>query len=168
MKTTPKQITIKTLTPKYDKHEDRIRLSLNYNDLHNRIDMILTRSFLLKILPSIEEFTYKYYPNEPIEEELSPVELTQQIKSDKINKTQKNKSSYLSSTNTDDLELYKGIEDLLWTLNMSYDNTTNLSNLTLESKNKHKAKLKCDIHTLKNIIKSIKQSVPTHSWSITL
>lgn len=166
MNITPKQIRINTISPTYDMNEDRIRLSLNYKDLHNRVDMMLTRSFLLKVLPSLEEFTYKYYPEEPIED---TVTLQQNLKPTQSTKVAKqNKSSSISPTNVDDLELYKGLEDLLWTLNLSFDTSTKLTTLILESKNKHQATLKCDIHVLKNIIKSIKQAVPMHTWSIAL
>lgn len=166
MNIAPKQIVINTLSPTYDMNEDRIRLSLNYKDLHNRIDMMLTRSFLLKALPSVEEFIYKHYPEEPIED---AIPLEQNLQLTQPTKVQKeNKSSCLSPTNVDDLELYKGIEDLLWTLNLSFDTNTKLTTLSLESKKKYKATLRCDIHTLKNIVKSIKQSVPTHGWSIAL
>ena len=166
MNTTPKQIIISTFSPTYDMNEDRIRISLNYKDLYNRIDMMLTRSFLLKVLPSIEEFIYKHYPEEHIEDTMP---LEQNFQPAKFTKMQKqNKSSCLSPTNVDDLELYKGIEDLLWTLNLSFDANTKLTTLSLESKNKHKATLGCDIYTLKNILKSLKQAIPTHIWGIAL
>lgn len=53
-------ILAKTFTPFYSEYEDRIRLVINYADYENRIDLWLTRSFLLKLLPTIEECIDQY------------------------------------------------------------------------------------------------------------
>ena len=68
IKTEQKTIYIQTLTPLYDKVEDRIRLSINYQDIANRIDLMITRAFILQLLPIFEEFIYKHYP-ESIDDE---------------------------------------------------------------------------------------------------
>ena len=54
-----KVISAQTFTPVYDELEDRIRLSVNYQDVNNRIDFLITRNLIINLLPSIEEFIYK-------------------------------------------------------------------------------------------------------------
>ena len=49
-----------TFTPYYSALEDRIRLVINYADYENRIDFWLTRSFLLKLLPTVEEVIFRH------------------------------------------------------------------------------------------------------------
>lgn len=44
-----------TFTPIYSPLEDRIRLIVNYADYVNRCDLWLTRAFLLKLIPVIED-----------------------------------------------------------------------------------------------------------------
>jgi len=153
-----KNITIQTITPTYDQTEDRIRLSLNYQDIENRIDMMLTRAFLLQILPSIEGHIYKYYPEEDIENGF-------EIQMDSIEE-RKNDTGELSQTSMEDLSLYKGIEDLLFTINISFDNTSKLTTIQFISKQKHTAILSVDIKVLKNILFSIKNAIPSVNWGI--
>lgn len=47
---------IKTLTCFYEQDQDRIRLAINYLDHMNRIDLWITRRFLLRLLPLFEQF----------------------------------------------------------------------------------------------------------------
>ncbi|HQS67428.1 MAG TPA: hypothetical protein PLM93_09630 [Sulfuricurvum sp.] len=49
-----------TFTPYYCEAEDRIRLVVNYADFTHRVDFWITRAFLLKLLPSMEEYLYTY------------------------------------------------------------------------------------------------------------
>lgn len=53
-----------TFTPIYSQSEDRIRLIINYADYANRADLWLTRAFLLKLIPVIEDTLDKYEPQE--------------------------------------------------------------------------------------------------------
>ena len=149
----PKNITINTLTPIYDKVEDRIRVSINYQDIHNRIDIFITRSFLL---PSIEEFIYKHYPNEPILEDEEIV----------ITNTPKQNNNSFSQTNQEDLTLYQNKEDLLLTVNLSFHKESNLTILTFITKENYTLTLNANAEMLKNILKAIKNSIPKTAWGI--
>jgi len=162
-----KIININTVTPTYDLNEDRIRLAINYQDVHNRIDMMLTRSFLLKLLPTIEEFVYKFYPNESIEDNVK-IEVTYSNDTDESNNTpaQSNLPANSSQTILEDLELYKGLEDLLITANFSYDRKTQLTTIVFISKENHQASIVCNIDIIKSLISTIKQSVPKLQWGI--
>jgi hypothetical protein len=53
-------INAQTFTPMYSQSEDRIRLVINYADYSNRIDLWLTRAFLLKLIPTIEDCIDQY------------------------------------------------------------------------------------------------------------
>ncbi len=46
----------KTFTCTYDQKEDRIKLTLNYQDPVERVDFWITRSFLLRLLPLLSKF----------------------------------------------------------------------------------------------------------------
>jgi len=153
-----KNITIQTITPTYDQVEDRIRISFNYQDIKNRIDMMLTRAFLLQMLPSFEEYIYKHYPEENIEDEL-------QIQMNSIEK-KVNGTEELSQTSMEDLSLYHGIEDLLFTINLSFDNNSKFTTLHFISKQKYRASLSVNVKMLKNILFSIKNAIPSVNWGI--
>ncbi|PIF04236.1 MAG: hypothetical protein CSA86_02640 [Arcobacter sp.] len=158
-----KTVTLHTLTPTYDPVEDRIRLCINYQDIHNRIDMMLTRAFLLKLLPSLEEFIYRNYPNSTIN---NTIEQNEQNRYD--SKQSGTPQSLSSRTQTDfgDLELFVGIEDLLVSTNFSYDKTTQRTTITFTSKKKHSATLICGRELLEVIITAIKESIPKIQWGI--
>lgn len=152
-----KNIIVNTLTPIYDNLEDRIRLSVNYQDLNNRIDVFITRSFILQLLPSIEEYIYKHYPNETILED-------EEIVISNNNPSQTNNA--FSQTNQEDFTLYKNIEDLLITVNLSYHNETKLTIITLITKDKYILTLNANAEMLRNIIKALKNSIPKMAWGI--
>lgn len=164
----PKTIIIQTITPSYDDVEDRIRLSINYQDIDNRIDLMLTRSFLLKLIPVVEEYTYKHYPDEITEDEiqLNTSSYSYDNSSSQNNNPKPTKPSNKTETNMEDLQLYQGLEDLLHGISLSYDKSTTNTTFTFSSKNKHKAIISCNIEILNNIIDSIKKSVPKIAWGI--
>jgi hypothetical protein len=58
---TQKEIIAQTFTPIYDEVEDRIRVVINYQDIMNRVDYMITRKFILNIIPTIDEFILKHY-----------------------------------------------------------------------------------------------------------
>jgi len=149
-------IQIKTLTPTYDKVEDRIRFSINYQDIDNRIDLMITRSLIIQLLPILEEYIYKYYPNLTIQDEIVQIKVNDEVVND----------DNTSSTNMEDILLYKSLEDLLVTINLKYDATNQYTQLEFISKDNHKASTICDVNMLQSIIKSLKSSIPHFSWGI--
>ena len=149
-------INVKTLTPTYDKLEDRIRLSINYQDMDNRIDFMITRSFIIQLLPVVEEYLYKHYFDFIERDDELHIELK-----DEVN-TQTNRST----TNMEDIYLYESLQDLLITINLKYDEKTRLTHFEFISKDTHKALTVCDFDMLQNIIASIKTAIPNYSWGI--
>ena len=53
---------IQTFTCRYDAKEDRLVLTLNYEDIQSRVDFWITRSFLLKLLPFFFDYTMTTSP----------------------------------------------------------------------------------------------------------
>lgn len=151
-----KTIQIKTITPAYDKVEDRIRLSINYQDVSDRIDLMITRSFILQLIPVIEEYIYKYYPDFLNEEGVIHIE------ADKI----ESNKNITSTTTIEDIYLYESLQDLLITINLKYDATNKFTHLEFISKDNYKVVSVCDFNMLQNIIESIKSVIPNFSWGI--
>jgi hypothetical protein len=151
-----KNIEIKTLTPSYDKIEDRIRLSINYQDIVNRIDLMITRAFMIELMPILEEYFFKHYPHLGMQDDDIHINLNEQTQ----------KTSDVSATNIEDIYLYQSIQDLLITINLRYDNDTKHTSMEFITKDGYKAFMMCEAEVLNNIIKLLKSSIPNFSWSI--
>lgn len=119
--------------------------------------MMITRDFVLKLLPTIEEFIYKHYPNEPIIED----ETIHISSSD----TQQ-KQNGVNPTNQEDFSLYKNVESLLVTVNMSFQKETNITAIEFVTKDKTIFRLQANVELLKSILKVIKTSIPKIQWGI--
>ncbi len=144
-----KNITAKTFTPIYDSIEDRLRLVINYQDIQNRVDLMITRSFILDLIPSAEEFIAKYYGELDVE----------------VNTQSEIKERSTSKTDNVNLELLRTNEELLQEVNFSYDPNSKHTILTLSSKN-IVAKTELDSFMLQQIIQVIKSSIPYIKWGI--
>ena len=145
-------------TPKYDMIEDRIRLSINYNDIQNRVDFMITRAFILKILPHIDEYMLKFY-NTELDSPLPSVSKSQSLKEEIP------LSASTSKTDNTNLELYKTEDELLTTVNFSYIKKTKMSVLKFYSQN-YQATAQLDVESLKQVFKVIKSTIPFFSWGI--
>ena len=102
-----KKINAMSFTPKYDTLEDRIRISINYDDLNNRIDFMMTRSFVLKLFPVIDEYMLKFYGAE------LGIQATKNVVASSQKKDNTMSSPSTSVTNGSNLELYKQQDELL-------------------------------------------------------
>lgn len=148
-----KNITANTFTPLYDELEDRIRLAINYQDIHNRVDFMITRSFILNLIPSAEEFMTNHY---------GMLDFKIVAKAD-INENTQNKA--LSKTDNVNLDLLRAREELLLEVNFSFDKDSKQTLLTLSSKN-IEARASLDSFMLQQIFKVIKSAVPNIRWGI--
>ncbi len=144
-----KNITAKTFTPIYDSIEDRLRLVINYQDIQNRVDLMITRSFILDLIPSAEEFIAKYYGELNFE----------------ANTQLEIKERSTSKTDNVNLELFRTSEELLLEVNFSYDPNSKHTVLTLSSKN-IVAKTELESFMLQQIIQAIKSAIPYIKWGI--
>lgn len=148
-----KNITANTFTPLYDELEDRIRVAINYQDIHNRVDFMITRNFILNLIPSAEEFMTNHY---------GVVDFKIAAKAD-INENTQNKA--LSKTDNVNLDLLRAKEELLLEVNFSFDKDSKQTLLTLSSKN-IEARASLDSFMLQQIFKVIKSAVPNIRWGI--
>ncbi|MFA6192467.1 MAG: hypothetical protein WC665_08955 [Sulfurimonas sp.] len=144
-----RNIIANTFTPSYDELEDRLRLVINYQDMQNRVDFMITRSFILNLIPTAEEFIERYYINfEP------------QI----IQQTQ-NKNEAISKTDNVNLELLRTREELLTEVSFYFDVNTKLTTVTFNSKNSV-AQANIDALLLSQIFQIIKSAIPYIKWGI--
>ncbi|MEK6659138.1 MAG: hypothetical protein AABY36_05600 [Campylobacterota bacterium] len=144
-----KNITAKTFTPIYDELEDRLRLVVNYQDIYNRVDFMITRNFILNLVPCAEEFMAKHYG-------IVDFEVTPQIQTnDKV----------MSTTDNVNLELLRTNDDLLLEVNFSFDINSKRTILTLSSKSTT-AKADLDGFMLSQIFQVIKSAIPYIRWGI--
>ena len=151
-----KQITAISFTPKYDELEDRIRLSVNYDDITNRVDFMITRSFILKLFPVLEEYMLKFYASELSQQVTSPNPPTKES-------IQNNEATSL--TDGINLELYKQEDELLKEVKFSYDKNNNLSVIVFISKDSE-ATARLDEKSMEQVFTIIKSTIPFFSWGI--
>lgn len=142
-------LDIKTITPRYDEIEDRIRLSLNHKDIQNSVDFMLTRRFILKLLPSYEEYIYKVYD--------------EQIQTENIYTT--TKYNTLRITNHTELKPYQDNPELLLGIQFSFIQKDKLTVLKLSTKHTE-ATATLNYESLINIFALIKSAIPHFDWGI--
>lgn len=149
-------IIANTFTPLYDELEDRLRVAINYQDTQNRVDLMVTRSFILNLIPTAEEFILRHYNLEPISSE--------SIKSLDFEATNEEKRT-LSKTDAVDLELFRSNEELLLEVSFSFDATTKQTAVIFTSKNAT-AKATLDVLILQKIFHHLKLAIPYIKWGI--
>lgn len=162
-------IIVKTMTPSYDAIEDRIRLSLNYQDINNRVDFMITRSFIIDFMLHIDEYIHTYYPNESnIAENPMQINVKKEDNKQKNSKSKNNKdiTSQITKTKLEDLSLYKSKEELLVSLKMTYSKSSKYTTVVFIGKNNTHANLTADITILNNFINSVKKSIPNLKWGL--
>ena len=150
-----KTIAANTFTPIYDELEDRLRLVINYQDIQNRVDFMLTRNLVLNLIPAAEEFISKYYADYIHVDGNSFVNNPDEIKTDKA----------LSKTDGVNLELLRTNEELLLEVNFTYDANTNQTLVTFSSNNTT-AKSLLDDSMMDQTFNVIKSAIPYIKWGI--
>jgi len=147
-----KNIIANTFTPIYDQVEDRIRLVINYQDIQNRVDFMITRAFMLNLIPATEEFMYKHYPDENMVDDFT-------LTSDKS----VNDDTSVSKTDNVNLELLRTSEELLIEVNFSFDINTKQTVITFRSENII-ARAAFDVKTMGQTLDVIKSAIPYIKW----
>ena len=140
-------IEIKTFTCIYDETEDRIRLAINYQDPIGRVDFMITRKFVLKLFPVLEDTYYKHFEN--------------------IASSVVAKSSDASNTKTDGVmfQLVMDRSELLHKVDLKFDEKSNSLTLILYG-NEAQASARMDANSYKSFLKILQTSVPSFSWGI--
>ncbi|CAA6822013.1 MAG: Unknown protein [uncultured Sulfurovum sp.] len=143
-----KQIKIQTITPRYDEIEDRIRLSLNHEDTENCIDFMMTRRFVLKLLPSIDEYMLKVYYKEMNQDTTTPA---------------KHKGARIGNHNA--LKLYQENAELLLGIQFSFMEKNKLTQLKFNTKYTE-ATVTLNYESFMSIVTLIRATTPNFDWGI--
>jgi hypothetical protein len=149
-----KIILAQTYTPLYDEFEDRIRVVVNYQDAQNRIDFMITRNFIIDLVPSIDEFILQYYNNNLIAND----DLM-------INKSTKQNNNNIEKTDNSNLALLHTTDELLVKIDLTYQANTKQTLIVFTSK-KTISKALLDSIMLQQLLKSIKGVIPYFKWGI--
>ncbi|OYZ67096.1 MAG: hypothetical protein B7Y17_00450 [Sulfuricurvum sp. 24-42-5] len=136
-----------TFTPYYCEVEDRVRLVINYADFTHRIDFWITRAFLLKLLPSMEEYFYSH----------ATLSL--------LNSVQTPKSKESSATDGGTLAVTQKEAVLLEAVDMSYVAHTGMFEIRMRGK-ETEALAVLDEQLMMAVVKSIFAAAPHGAWGV--
>jgi hypothetical protein len=145
-----KNILAKTFTPSYDRVEDRIRVCINYQDLENRVDFMITRAFIINLIPAAEEFALKNHSNPYLPD---------------VEEKSQNENNSFSKTDGVNLELFKTEDELLREINFSYNSEKKVTTVTFTSKNVVATTL-LDDTLFSQVFNLIKSAIPFIEWGI--
>lgn len=148
MENNPTVIQALTFTPMYSQREDRIRLVINYADYTNRIDLWLTRAFLLKLIPLIEDCLDQF--------DTAPANAEVQ---------QKTEQKAQSQTDAPTLSMTEKEGFLVHTVDITYHKEAQQFSLVFKTAN-HQVVSTLTAPLLRTILKSIFASIPKIDWGI--
>jgi len=137
-----------TFTPMYSQTEDRIRLIINYADYNQRIDLWLTRAFLLKLIPTIEDCLDQY--------DTTP--LNSQVQ-------QQTEQNAQSKTDGPTLTMTEKEGFLVHTVDITYHKENQQFSLVFKTA-QHQVISTLNGPLLRTILKSIFASIPKIDWGI--
>lgn len=137
-----------TFTPIYSQSEDRIRLILNYADYANRADLWLTRAFLLKLIPVIEDTLDRY----------EPVDSDPQVQVQTEKKAQ-------SGTDTSTLAVTEKSGELVRTVDITYRPRSKQYEIVFKTDAYHAVSVLSG-PLLRTVLKSIFAAIPKIDWGI--
>ena len=161
-------ITAKTFSPVYDEREDRIRLAVNYQDIYNRVDFMVTRSLILYLIPAVNGYMDKYYKDDlgedPWAEE--PIPQINDITKEKPGKqAKKDDLQPIKYTDTSDMDLLKTPDILLEKIDLRYNPGSKNTTFIFYAKD-ITVKSILDYITFKRVIQALKNSIPIFKWGI--
>jgi hypothetical protein len=137
-----------TFTPMYSQSEDRIRLVINYADYSNRIDLWLTRAFLLKLIPTIEDCLDQY--------DMAPINSNIQQQTDKMAQSQ---------TDAPLLAMTEKEGCLVQSVDITYYNENHYFSLIFKTNKTHVNSI-LTAPLLRILLKSIFNAIPKIGWGI--
>lgn len=137
-----------TFTPMYSQSEDRIRLVINYADYNNRIDLWLTRAFLLKLIPSIEDCLDQF--------DTTPSNSSIQ---------QQTEQKAQSQTDAPTLSMTEKEGFLVHTVDITYHKEAQQFTLAFKTSD-HQVVSTLNAPLLRTILKSIFTAIPKIDWGI--
>lgn len=142
------KILAETFTPIYDEIEDRIKLIVNYQDFHNRVDLMITRKFTIQLVPMLEEFYEAHYGT-----------------LQKRSSCSGNLKKYTSNTSYEDLLLYRQKPLLLRGVKLLYQKPYTIVNFKTES---ILIVTKFNKEALDVFLQRLKRAIPQVGWGFLL
>ncbi|EQB34343.1 hypothetical protein M947_11275 [Sulfurimonas hongkongensis] len=163
-----REIVANTFTPTYDELEDRLRFVINYQDIQNRVDFMITRSFIINLISTAEEFIAKHYSTADFKKTLIQHNIKKQESQEKLEHTKSQQSQedrVLLKTDSANLELLRTDEELLLEVKFFFDINSKHTTLTFNSKN-ITAKADLDGFMLMQVFQVMKSAIPFIKWGI--
>lgn len=141
-------VQAQTFTPYYSALEDRIRFVINYGEYEKRVDFWLTRSFLLKLLPTVEEVIFRH-----TEDSMS-------------NSSGESAPKSQSPTDGGTLAVTEKEGELIHSVDIAYHPDSKAYQLTFKGETTHATTL-LDEPTLKALMHTLIKAAPALEWGIT-
>ena len=148
MSHTQRIVQAQTFTPYYSTLEDRIRFVINYSEYEKRVDFWLTRSFLLKLLPTVEEVMFRH---------------TENAMQDTAGGAAQNSQN---PTDGGTLAVTEKEGELIHSVDITYHADSKAYQLTFKGEKTHATTL-LDEATLKALMHSLTKAAPALEWGIT-
>lgn len=159
-------IQAKTMTFKYNPHEDRIEFILNYDNFEQRIDLMMTRKLLLKFFDLCEDIFIKYkYKNIQVTVQKDGKTVKQEVKQINIKPTATLKPHEKMVDNAS-INLAKKVSLLMNKVEFKYEASKNSLNLAFFVNNKMEATLSISMIQFEQIIGALIRVVPFVEWGI--
>jgi len=146
---TMNEINIQTITPKYDVIEDRVRLMINHKDENSRIDFMMTRNFVLQLLPSYEEYLHKVY--------------TKLMQDDTPTQDKQTKGARIPNHTA--LVPYQEEAELILNIQFSFIDKNEITVVKVKTK-QSQAIVRLEYEALKSMFRLIKSTIPYYDWGI--
>ncbi len=150
--TAPKKITVpaaQSFTFRYNAREDRLVMALNYTSNTARLDLMITRAMVLKLIPVIEKIAIEHHLS------ISPQRI----------EPQKNVTSTISKTDTDMLEVMGKTPQLLEKIDFQTLKDGRIV-LLFFANGAPVAQAVLTPENFAQIMQVMLQSIPHHSWGI--
>jgi hypothetical protein len=141
-------IKAQTFTPVYSQSEDRIRLIINYADYNQRVDLWLTRAFLLKLIPTIEDCIDQY----------DDALLTQEIQKQTDQKAN-------IQTDTPTLAMTEKEGGLVHSVDLTYHKTSRNFHIVFKTETLQVSAV-LTVPLLRTVLRSIFAAIPKINWGI--
>ena len=175
-------IRVTSLTFSYNPKEDRIILVINHANIKDRIDLLITRRMMLKLLNAFDEILINHCDNGKVFKELCnnqvALEVSQPIikkveKNDKDNKSKKveevksdaNASNWEKRMDTNELDFTKTKEPMLLD-SLSYNTANNRIVLKFLANRKIQAISDMDKVVFQRTLSSMMRVIPFMDWGI--
>ena len=172
-------LRVTSLTFSYSPKEDRIILVINHANIKDRIDLLITRRMMLKLLNAFDEILINHCDNGKVFKELcnnqvalevskpviKEVKKDNKLKNNDEVKKESNSSNWEKRMDTNELDFTKTKEPMLLD-SLSYNTTNNRIVLKFFAHNKIQAISDMDKVVFQRTLSSMMRVIPFMDWGI--